>query len=259
MTLSIIEQAVQRRVLDLGLAPGARILDAPCGAGALAMALRERGYQMFGADIDPAAAASLGDAFTIADLSRALPWPDGFFDAALSVEGIEHLENRHAYVRELHRVLKPGGMLVLTTPNTVSLRSRVRFGGSGFFHQDPRPLREAAPHPLHHIGLMTFPELRYALHTSGFRITAVANTYIKPISYLYVVLVPWAWLYTRIAFRKERDAAQRAVNREIRAALFSRSLLFGENVMVTAVRDWRRPAERGPLVLPAAGAGRRRA
>ena len=236
MTLSIIEQSVQRRVLALGLPPGARILDAPCGAGALAIALRARGYETFGADVDPAAAASLGDAFTIADLSHSLPWPDGYFDAALSVEGIEHLENRHAYVRELRRVLKPGGTLVLTTPNIVSLRSRVRFRGSGFFHQDPRPLREAAPHPLHHIGLMTFPELRYALHTSGFRIAGVAHTHIKPISYLYAVLVPWAWLYTTIAFRKERDPAQRAANREIRAVLFSRSLLFGENVMISARR-----------------------
>jgi len=237
VTLSTIQDAVFRCVLERGLPSGARILDAPCGAGALTMALGERGYKMCGADVDPAAAALLGDAFKTADLSRPLPWPDGFFDAALSVEGIEHLENRHAYVRELARVLKPGGTLVLTTPNIVSLRSRVRFRGSGFCHQDPRPLREAARHPLHHIGLMTFPDLRYALHTSGFRIADVGHTHIKPIGYLYAVLAPWAWLYTAIAFRKERDPAQRAANREIRRALFSRSLLFGENVMITARRS----------------------
>ena len=165
-----------------------------------------------------------------------MPWPDESFDAALSVEGIEHLENRHAYLRELFRVLKRGGTLVLTTPNIVSVRSRVRFRGSGFFHHDPRPLREAARHPLHHIGLMTFPDLRYALHTAGFRIVHVTHTHIKPVSYLYAVLVPWMWLYTTIAFRKERDAAQRQANREIRSALFSRALLFGENVMITARR-----------------------
>ena len=236
MTLSVIQDAVLRRVLELALPTGARILDAPCGAGALTMALRDRGYDACGADVDPSAASRLGEAFTIADLSHSLPWSDGAFDAVLSVEGIEHLENRYAYLGELARVLKPGGTLVLTTPNIVSLRSRVRFRGSGFFHQDPRPLREAARHPLHHIGLMTFPDLRYALHTSGFRISAVAHTHIKPISYLYGVLVPWAWLYTTIAFRKERDPAQRQANREIRRALFSRSLLYGENVMITANR-----------------------
>jgi SAM-dependent methyltransferase len=234
VTLSIIQEAVLRRILDLRLPPGARILDAPCGAGGLAVELRDRGYAAFGADIDSTAASALGDAFKAADLARPLPWSDAFFDLVLSVEGIEHLENRHAYLREIARVLKPGGTLVLTTPNIVSLRSRVRFRGSGFFHQDPRPLREAARHPLHHIGLMTFADLRYALHTSGFRITVVAHTHIKPVSYLYGVLAPWAWLYTTIAFRKERDPRQRAANREIRRALFSKSLLYGENLMVVA-------------------------
>jgi hypothetical protein len=42
------------------------------------------------------------------------------------------------------------------------------------------------------------------------------------------------WLYTRIAFRKEKDPAQRKRNREILATLYSTSLLFGECLVLTA-------------------------
>ena len=153
---------------------------------------------------------------------------------ALSVEGIEHLENRFAYLRELRRVLKPQGTLILTTPNIMGLRSRVRFFGSGFYHRDSRPLREAERNPFHHIALSTFADVRYALHTSGFRLTAVSHTHIKPVSFLYAWMAPWMWLYTSIAFRKETNAAQRRTNREVRSALFSKSVLFGENLLLIA-------------------------
>ena len=234
MILSVIQQAVERRVRALGLGTGARVLDAPCGTGDLAAALRERGYDAWGADIDGAAASRLGASFRQTDLTGPLPWPDGSFDLVLSVEGIEHLENPFAHLREAHRVLGAGGLLLLTTPNIGSARSRVRFFGSSFFHHDPRPLRESARHPLHHVALMTFAELRYALHTTGFQLIEAGHTHIKPASYLYLWMAPLAWIYTRIAFRKEREPAQRAANIAIRRALVSRSLLLGENLLLLA-------------------------
>ena len=231
-----IREAVRRRVLSLGLPAGAKLLDAPCGPGTLTEALGAAGLDCWGADVDPEAQGRLGDKFRLADLTATLPWADESFDAVICVEGIEHLENRFAFLREVRRLLRPGGILLVTTPNTVSLRSRVRFLGSGFYHRDPRPLPESARHPLHHIGLATFPELRYALHTSGFRLVEASHTHTKWISYAYSFYIPGMWLYTRLAFRKEKDAAQRKNNREIRKALFSRSLLFGENLMLVARR-----------------------
>jgi SAM-dependent methyltransferase len=234
--LSIIQRAVLARVVRLSLPPAARVLDAPCGAGALSLALARNGLAVEGADVDGAARAALGERFRVVDLNGPLPWPDAAFDAVCSVEGVEHLENAFAFLREAHRVLRSGGTLLLTTPNTVSLRSRVRFLGSGFYHQDPRPLNESARHPLHHIGLRTFAELRYALETSGLRLVDVGRTHVKPVSFLYAGYVPWIWLYTRIAFRKEKDPAQRSRNREIRRALVSPPLLFGENLMLVATK-----------------------
>ena len=233
--LTVIQQAVLKRLPTLGLALGARVLDAPCGLpGALTLALLERGFHAIGADVDPKAESGLGNAFAKVDLNAVLPWPDQSFDAIFSTEGIEHLENHFSFLRETCRILKPGGILVLTTPNITALRSRVRFFGSGFFGRDSRPLNESSRHPLHHIGLATFPELRYQLHTSGFRLMEVRHTHIKPISYSYAIYAPSMWLYTKLAFRKEKDLAQRSRNKEILATLLSASVLFGECLMLVA-------------------------
>jgi SAM-dependent methyltransferase len=233
--LTVIQQAVLKRLPSLGLPANARVLDAPCGGqAALTRVLIDSGFNAHGADLDIQAEESLGGAFTKVNLDEPLPWPDGAFDAVFSTEGIEHLENHFSFLREVCRILKPSGVLVLTTPNITALRSRVRFFGSGFFGRDSRPLNEASRHPLHHIGLATLPELRYELHVSGFRLFEIRHTHIKPISYLYAIYAPWMWLYTRVAFRKEKDPAQRTRNKEILATLLSPSVLFGECLMLVA-------------------------
>ena len=235
MIVSVIEEAVLRKVKSLRTPASSYVLDVPCGSGALSAGLIQMGFNVCAADVDPSLQAVLKDHFRSVDLNEeSLPWPDGTFDVVCSIEGIEHLEDPHHFLRDIHRVLRPEGRLILTTPNVVSLRSRVRFFGSGFFHKDPRPLNETARHPLHHIGLRSFPMLRYDLHTTGFSLEEVACSHTKSISWPYAIFVPWMWLYTFIAFRKEKDPAQRTRNREIRRAMFSRAVLFGENLVLVA-------------------------
>ena len=225
-----------RRVAALGLPAGAKVLDAPCGDGEVSVLLAKASLEVSGMDIvdelKDEARAVLGDRFRLGDLTGKLPWPGESFDLVISLEGIEHLENGFAFVREIGRLLRPGGIFILTTPNVISIRSRVRFFGSGFYLSDPRPCNESSRHPLHHIGLKTISELRYVLHTSGFQIFDVQPAHVKPISYAYAFLAPWMWLYTLIAFRKERFADQRPRNREIRRAQASAALLFSENIMI---------------------------
>lgn len=58
-----------------------------------------------------------------ADLNEKLPITEDNFDIIVGIEVIEHLENPRAMVRELYRLLKPGGNLILSTPNNESIRS----------------------------------------------------------------------------------------------------------------------------------------
>jgi 2-polyprenyl-3-methyl-5-hydroxy-6-metoxy-1,4-benzoquinol methylase len=67
------------------------------------------------------------------DLNDSLPLPDASFDTITAVEVIEHLENPRAVFRELKRLLRPGGTLVLSTPNQESLRSYITLITSGHY------------------------------------------------------------------------------------------------------------------------------
>jgi SAM-dependent methyltransferase len=54
-----------------------------------------------------------------------VPLADGFADVVCAVETIEHVENPRAFVRELVRLTKPGGLVIVTTPNQLSLLSKI--------------------------------------------------------------------------------------------------------------------------------------
>ena len=109
--MQAIERCGARRVLDIG-----------CGNGALVARLVERGLTVTGIDssasgIDVARASVPRAQFAAqsvdGDLGILAP---SSFDAAVSMEVIEHLFNPRALVRLAHRVLKPGGHLIVTTP-----------------------------------------------------------------------------------------------------------------------------------------------
>lgn len=97
------------------------IVDVGCGTGDLWRATRGRFTQYIGVDAVRYPALPPDVAFERADLDREpLPVADGSADAVAAVEVIEHLENPRAFVRELARVAKPGGWVVVTTPNQLS-------------------------------------------------------------------------------------------------------------------------------------------
>ena len=156
------------RVLLADLPPG-RVLDAPCGEGHLAASLREAGHQVVAGDIMPQRMAQAGIPTLGLDLNTCLPFRDAAFDAVVAVEGIEHLENPYLPAREFFRVLRPGGLLILTTPNILNLRSRMKFLACGtLFWFDEWTYRRGF-----HVNAIPMYELRHILTEAGFAVDGV--------------------------------------------------------------------------------------
>lgn len=125
----------QRLIIDLmGSLDGAHILDVGCGDGALVCAAASRGAEATGVDPDPAMLAAARtradkDGITAAFLEgriERLPFPDAAFDVVASITVLCFIPDASAAVREMARVLRPGGRLVLGELGRWSLWAMIR-------------------------------------------------------------------------------------------------------------------------------------
>jgi 2-polyprenyl-3-methyl-5-hydroxy-6-metoxy-1,4-benzoquinol methylase len=112
------------RALDGRHGGGGVLVDVGCGTGQLWPFLRERFDRYFGVDAVRYEDFPVGAEFHQVDLdSGRSPLPDDCADVVAAVETIEHLENPRSFMRELVRILKPCGWVIVTTPNQLSLLS----------------------------------------------------------------------------------------------------------------------------------------
>ena len=114
---------------------GASILDYGCGTGRISMMLGKEGYQVQG--IDPAVehiqmAASLNQSSHVGfNVLSNFNAPASSFDAVVSSSVFEFVPDPEQYINDIYRLLKPGGKLIISFPNTFSLwrvYSKIRFG-----------------------------------------------------------------------------------------------------------------------------------
>jgi SAM-dependent methyltransferase len=136
-------------------APPCRVLDLGAGRGDLSARLVARGH-------DVVAVERYVDQFKAdvplidADLNQRWPFEDASFDITMAVEILEHLENPRGFFREMARVLRPGGVAVVSTPNITSFLSRLLFVAVGqwdLFFNHPWRLRD--PYSQHVQGHIT--------------------------------------------------------------------------------------------------------
>lgn len=109
-----------------GLLPGTRVLDAGCGEGLLVEEFADR---LAIEGLDP----NYGSERVRTGSLTELPYGASSFDRALCLDVLEHLtfDDQPRALAELHRVLAPGGELLVTVPNLAHLQSRVHFALTG--------------------------------------------------------------------------------------------------------------------------------
>lgn len=136
------------------LTPEASVLELGCGGGELLRRVGDSVRLGVGVDISLNGlnvARAAGLARLVAARAETLPFVDGVFDAVLAQHLIEHLDSPSRALAEWRRVLRPGGRLLLVTPNAA-------YPDPGIFH-DPT-----------HVTLFTEETLRRALEEAGFRV-----------------------------------------------------------------------------------------
>lgn len=156
--LSLIEVDLKdRKVLDIG-----------CSTGYLGSKIKERGAEVIGIDISSEAVKQAGkllDKAMVVDLNEGkLPFKDNTFDLIIASELIEHLFQPIIILKEIYRILKPTGKVLLSTPNLLYWGNRLKFLKGEFVYQKSGVFDEG------HVHFYTHATLKDDLEKAGLKI-----------------------------------------------------------------------------------------
>ena len=215
----------------LGLLPverSTRILDVGAGQGYFCRKLKDLGYDVEACDILPEQFRCPDIPFVKVDLTRPLPIEDNQYDCVVSIEVVEHVENHLHFMRELVRVTRPGGLIILTTPNVLSIPSRWHSFLYGYTDCAPYPLDPAREdYFLEHINPISVPEVLFCLERSGAELeTLTTNRYRKSAWPLMALLYPLMAAAIRLKFLRAKHRPLRDLfRRHIRWVLHPANLM----------------------------------
>jgi ubiquinone/menaquinone biosynthesis C-methylase UbiE len=163
---------------QMGSVAGLRVLEVACGRGGFVRELARAGARVTGCDFSFSAlgvahakllaAGSRESAGLVQGDAQSLPFADAAFDLVVSCETIEHVPSADSAVREMHRVTRPGGKLLLTTPNYANLMglydvySRMRHPS----RRDDQPFDRR----------QWFPQIRRYIRRAGWKILRTDGT-----------------------------------------------------------------------------------
>lgn len=168
-------QGGHARLLSLALADGpGDVLDVGCSSGYLAAPLAAAGARVVGIELDPGAAEaarSFCADVLVGDVeSMELPLESASFDAIVCGDLVEHLRDPTTTLERLRPLLRPGGRLVLSTPNVANWAMRLSLLGGRWRYTDRGILDRTHTH------LFTRKTLAETVDAAGYRVLELDHT-----------------------------------------------------------------------------------
>jgi SAM-dependent methyltransferase len=187
-------------------------LDISAGDGLSTRMLEERRWRVFPTEYHPRRKG-----WTAVNLNDDLPFRSAQFDLVMILEVVEHLADIPHILREIARVMKPGAVAILSTPNRLNVTSRLHYLLSGFYKGRRAPLpyhyRVEDGRNWHVMGLNDF---HWMGHGFGLELDALP---IAAFSHLLYV-------------RGIEDPEQREINRRLFRLMISADCLMNENIVM---------------------------
>ncbi len=174
-----------------------KVLDCGAGHGAFTKKLFEDGYDVSACDLFPEIFYYDKVECKKADVTAKLPYDDNSFDAIVAMEIMEHIQDHEVFFNEANRILKQGGSVYISTPNVLSLKSRIRFMFTGFFYSF-KPLEITNYDGLQHVASLTLDQYDYLAVKRGFKRATFSYDKRQTTSLLLLILYPFLWLMSII-------------------------------------------------------------
>ena len=220
--------------------PRGKLLDVGTGGGSLAKHAKDSGFEVVAFDADKGRFQFKDEIeFRQGNLNQELPFKENSFNYAVMLEVIEHLHNPFFVLRQLKRVIKTDGVLLLSTPNILNLKSRFRFlfeGTYDYFREPPLELSNSSKHRFFdiHIFAYKYPELEYILLDAGFRVEGVFSSVLEPQARLLsLVFLPAMKLHAHFKCQRAKKKKDMDYSR-IFKILFSPELLYSRHLIIKA-------------------------
>jgi len=212
-----------------------RILDIPAGNGLVSAELKKLGTKVISADIN-----NEFPHYLQINMENPLPFTDENFDAVICLEGIEHVMHPEILFSELARVLKKGGLLIISTPNVQNFYSRFQLLCTGYLYQfDPFnkiPLAQNEVGDKGHISPIFYTQLRYYSELHNLKTLKPTGGRLKRIIalpfFLPFVIIGYWW-----AVRDWKKTSNDPKQFEIIRHLFSIKLLFSRSLIFKAIKN----------------------